>query len=813
MAVIYDLLAVQNRDNAERGIARYVLNLALGLERVSPGLVDQFLIHPDLPLPAGVEPLIATGRMVRADQDSPLRRPSAGGVFIAGSLFEMHEPLDRVFPVWARSPQWQTVAVLYDLIPCRYAARYLANEEIRHRYWARTSALSAFDHLLAISQASANDATELLGIEPGRITVIGAGADDRFRPLSTAGNAVADGSVGTRADNNAMALDLVGSATIPDLKPHYLLFPSGIEWRKNIDRTVEAYGQLPANVRARHQLVIVARVDDDARRTLAELTARHRVSNNVILTDFVTDDTLVKLYQRAEAVIFPSLYEGFGLPVLEAMQCGAPVICSDSSSLREVQLREEARFNPEDVGAMAEAMANVLGNATFRDRLRAQEPPPFTWDLAAELTAEVVTDRQRSLPAAGRAAKPRLALLSPLPPQRSGIATYAYRLLEHLRHHCDVTVFVDLAVGNADADAFDVNAVVAPEGVIVEPISRLDAVVSDGGAFDRYLYFMGNSTFHVEMMHALERHPGYVLSHDARLTGLYSEIQRLAPERLVECSVGATLARAYPNRYRSEVEADKVIGPDTAQRFGICLTREMTSKAQKVLVHSEHAAALLNFDAAVRSASEVGFEAEVVFAIPCPTVSEQDRRGTGPMATAPPVISTFGLVAPPKQPELLIEAFAKLDNPAPGTTLAFVGDIDPAYQKELTARAVTAGVESSVRFVGHLDDEGFREAQGQTTVALQLRAYSNGESSAAVADLLSLGIPTVVTAIGAMAEYPPGVVASVGPDVSADGLAAALDGLLADETRRQQLSESALGYAQANDFAQAAKTLAATLFD
>ena len=341
MTVVFDLLGLQSREHGERGIARYVLNLALGLERTHPRLVTHYLVHPERPLPDRAAPLLATGRVVRSDSDDPLLKPGAGGVFLAGSVFEdLPESLHHVLPVWARAPSWRTMAVLYDLIPARYPEVYLTDPEMAHRYRARAQAIAACDHLLAISQATADDAVELLDVAPGDVTVIGAGADGRRFRLP--------------GDEPAtVARSLARSGVVPDLRPDYLLFPTGIEWRKNVERTLEAYAGLPAPVRARHQLVLVASLNDYGRGVIDELTDRLDLDEDLIATGFVSDEALTLLYQGAGAVIFPSLYEGFGLPALEAMQCGAAVLCADSSSLKEVQPLAEARFDPLSVPSIA----------------------------------------------------------------------------------------------------------------------------------------------------------------------------------------------------------------------------------------------------------------------------------------------------------------------------------------------------------------------------------------------------------------------------------------------------------------------------
>jgi glycosyltransferase involved in cell wall biosynthesis len=801
VTVTFDLLGLQSRDNNDRGIARYVLNLALALERTNPGLITHYLVHPDLPLPDRAEPLLATGRAVRTDEDDHRLRPSNGGVFLAGSPFEyLHEPMEHVLPHWCRSPQWRRMAVIYDLIPALFSDHYLTQPGLAASYRARTQALASCDRLLAISQATADDAVELLGVSPQRLTVIFAGADNRFR---------------LPADSpSTVARRLAESGEVPGLRSRYLLFPTGIEWRKNVDRTLEAYGSLPTEVRARHQLVLVAKLDDDSGRIVEELVERYEIAHDVLATGFVPDDTLTRLYQGAGAVVFPSLYEGFGLPALEAMQCGAAVICADSSSLTEVQTLPEARFDPESVPSIAAAMERVLCDHDFRQHLQAQPIPPFTWDRAAELTAEAIGHERAAVPPAR--SRPRLALFTPLPPQRSGIATYAYRLLEHLTAHCDVTVFVDDELHGQGG------GVIAPDGVSVEPIRRFETIAGGGRAFDRLLYFMGNSEYHVEMLDLLKRRRGAVMFHDVRLTGLYSHVCRLAPERLHGHSVGATLAHLYPHRYPPAMADELDIPVETAERFGILLAREVAGLAEQSLVHSSHATTLLRLDA--------GVAAEAIYPHPCPVENATDpttaeataeadvEAGGATGATAlvgpegPPTIATFGMLQPQKNPGLVIRALASIRATVPDAVLELVGGIEPDYRDELIEIADAAGVTDSVHFRGHLDPESFRAAQKRATVAVQIRTSSNGESSGAVSELLALGVPTVVTELGAMAELPRGVVATVEVGADASQLADTITSLLLDAEARQQLSTAATEYARANGYERAAETLAKILF-
>ncbi|MFP5321866.1 MAG: glycosyltransferase, partial [Acidimicrobiia bacterium] len=469
MTVVFDLVAVQNRDHGERGIARYTLQLALEVERQAPGLVDRWLLRRHLPVPGLLEPILSTGRVELFDGDRRRFDTRQGGVFLAGSLFELEQRTETVVPRIFRDPAWYRMAVLYDLIPSHYPERYLTRYEIRNEYHARIDALRAMHHVLAISETTRDDAKALLGIPPERVSVIGAGADARFRH-----------HVGGRA---AAQADVVARPPVEGIRPGYVMFPSGLDPRKNIDGMLAAYALLPAELRARHQLLLQFKVTDQQKAELRDQAWRMGILDDVLVVGFVSDEDLVRLYQGAELVVFPSLYEGFGLPVLEAMRCGAPVICSNASSLREVQLDAAARFDPEDPADIAAVMARVLEDQDERDRIAALDPPPWSWESAAEETIRQIEAGVRDRSAAVRPRRPRVALLTPMPPQRSGIATYAGHLVEHLRHEVDLTVFVDL----------DEDPPTPVDGVSIVPTRTFEGLDAAGRPFDRVVTFMGNS--------------------------------------------------------------------------------------------------------------------------------------------------------------------------------------------------------------------------------------------------------------------------------------------------------------------------------
>jgi len=170
----------------------------------------------------------------------------------------------------------------------------------------------------------------------------------------------------------------------------FVLATGGAQPRKNIVRVIEAFGRVP-ELRERIHLVVVGGLErgGDA---LYEATARAGLQSAVVFPGHVPPEDLRALYSACTMFVFPSLYEGFGMPVLEAMACGAPVICSNTSALPEVAGGAAILVEPTSVEAIAAAMAKVLSNKDVRDELRhagLARAKTFTWERAARELLEV----------------------------------------------------------------------------------------------------------------------------------------------------------------------------------------------------------------------------------------------------------------------------------------------------------------------------------------------------------------------------------------------------------------------------------------
>jgi len=796
--VVVDLAALQSPTSRGRGIGRYAMSWALALERARPDLVGSYLLDPELPPPGEAEELLATGKVAYAG--------SPGAVSASTRVFHSLSPLDLALPqrtVWPEAAHrggLLRAATVYDLIPALDPERELADAVVRRRYRTRLELVRGLDQLHVLSTAVARDLERLLGIAPGHVVLAGAAPSERFVPPAS-----------------RQAAAEAARAAIGGLAGRFVLCPSGSHPRKNNERLIEAFSQLPGELRDAHQLVIACELPEPTAHHYRWLASSLGIDGRVIVTGYVSDATLLALYQGAELVCVPSLAEGYGLPVAEALACQTPAIGADRPPLDEL-LVAEARFDPTSAPAIAGAIARALTDAGHRQALleRRGAAGPGWADVAGRTAAAF--DELLARPAgAGRTRAParprlaRLAFVTPLPPAPSGVAAYSHRLVGEL-----------VASGRASVDLFadgPTRRRIAPEGVETYSVHSLLDVERLRGSYDGVCYTLGNSHHHLGALAMLRRRRGVVLAHDVRLTNLYRH--ESGDPGLLPGGLARAIRRLYGDALPASLGAGGQLSAEELERYGLLLAREAIAASEAFLVSSGAAAALARADAGDDLAGRVGV---LPFAVAAPDSgpSPFDEEGSvtaAPPSAAPwwgrgpeglpagPVIAHFGIVDPVKLPDVLVEACAALQPSLPGLRVAFVGPVAAALAGELIERAASLGISETLILTGPLGPGPYRAWLERATVAVQLRAQFNGEASAAVGECLACGVPTVVSRNGWARELTDDAVVKVLPVTDPAELARVVAALVGDLSRRQSLGVAARREAAARSFGASAEAL------
>ncbi len=261
-----------------------------------------------------------------------------------------------------------TAVTLYDLIPLQCQQLYLQDYRTRSHYFDKFHHLKRAAALLSISEFSAKEVAEFIPNYKGVVQNINGGVDSRFRRV-------------------ARTASWVDPRPKYGIEGRFILYTASFDARKNQGGLIKAYAQLPVALRKRYPLIFVGDSSKEKFSQLLQLGYAHGLGQGEIrFLGRVPDADLVDLYNLCDLFVFPPLREGLGLPVLEAMACGAPVIGSATTAVREVVGRDDATFDPADVSSISAKLAHVLTDDRFRQELRehgAAHVKRYTWEASA----------------------------------------------------------------------------------------------------------------------------------------------------------------------------------------------------------------------------------------------------------------------------------------------------------------------------------------------------------------------------------------------------------------------------------------------
>ena len=643
------------------------------------------------------------------------------------SLFEGYVD-DAVTSIKRFDKRTPVSVVLYDLIPALNPDEYLkANQQYSSYYERKLNHLKNANLLLAISEYSRQEGLSFFG-ESLPIINISTAISDEFKTTFE------------KPELMESVLEKTGVS-----RP-MVLYTGGADARKNLPRLIEAWAYLPIYLRKSHRLVFAGDMSEGQVNELRQIASKQGLQvSELNFTGYITDTELVQLYNQCKLYIFPSWHEGFGLPALEAMACGAAVIGSNTSSLPEVIGLEEALFDPFDTYSIADKIKQALVDESFRNRLQSHgvnQARKFSWDdtaLRAIKSWEALIKKEPNPISIKRVQrqKPKLAFVSPLPPERTGIADYSAELLPALAKHYDIVLIVDQEqVDEALVDQFG-------------EIRDANWLRSNIYEIHRVVYQIGNSPFHSYMLPLLKEIPGTVVLHDFFLSGLMHWRQSHGAE-----NSAWTNALYESHGYPALREYFKTA---STEKLDFCVNHypsniEVLKYAQGLIVHSKHSCDL----AQKWYGCSLNDDWRVIPLLRAPSIVTNKIHARQELGIDEKdfVVCSFGFLAPSKLNHLLLSSWIKSQlSTNKHCRLVFVGENHGGtYGSDLIKTINDHDLTDKVTITGFTTIEVFRKYLSIADVAVQLRTSSRGETSAAIFDAMNYGLPVIVNANGSMAE-------------------------------------------------------------
>ena len=360
------------------GIGHYTSELAHTLAAIAPE--DEFEIIAPVPLDISTSSMPANLRVVLGRSGALRRRWWTIGLplHVVENRLPLFHGTNYMVPIWQRC---LTIVTIHDLSLLLHSNTH--REDLVRRAKRRLPTMTRIaSHILTDSEAVKKEICEHLAVSPGKITAVPLAARRAFIPV--------------RRDKTVEIRRRLG------VEDDFILFVGTVEPRKNLITLVRAFDELMRTTDLRPQLVVAGQkgwLTDD----LYAHVEQSEIKNRILFTGYISDEDLASLYSSCTVSVYPSLYEGFGLPPLEAMACGAPVITSRIPVIMETASGAARLVEPTNLEELTAALVELLTDPKARDHYASvgqQRAAEFTWERTAEQTLQVY--RRVCAEAAGR---------------------------------------------------------------------------------------------------------------------------------------------------------------------------------------------------------------------------------------------------------------------------------------------------------------------------------------------------------------------------------------------------------------------------
>jgi glycosyltransferase involved in cell wall biosynthesis len=704
--LIIDMRCLQNPDYAERGIGNHARCLVTHAPAPFTGIVDPHLP----PLPEDLKTLAAT-----LSPHAYLPHTAPGAIFLNPSPMG---PDQNFLARLLRAPAITKAACIHDFIPFDNQATYLTHPATRLDYFAAMAWLRRYDVFFPNSDDT----------------------NARLRALY--------GPVAAHVTGVALPPWMDNLAPEP---PRHILMIGGDDPRKNPEVLLRAHAASP--ILRQIPLIITGHYNAQAATRFAEIT-------EVQLPARLSNADLRRLYAQALCVVTPSRTEGFSLPVIEAMAAQTPSVASDIPAHRALIPDAALRFAPDDAPALTAILEKLVTTPAYRRQIIAGQSKTlqnFTPDAVA---ARLWTTLAPKKPAITHT-KPRLAMLTPLPPTKSGIADYSAALATCLAPLAGLTLFSG---------------------------KHISAFAHTSPKFDRVISVIGNSPLHADIHDLAIRWGSTVICHDSRLLGL-------ATGRGLEHAAAIASRELHRPVTPAEIEA-------WAQNENLreaSFLGGLAAAARPLIFHSLQPA-LLTRDRFGIASKHLPFAIQRNFAA---SHSKQTARDALNFTPDQKVIASFGFTGTNKGIPTILHGFAMLLETTQ-CRLIFVGEPTGETQK-FQALAARLGIAHAVAFgADFVSEETYRNHLIAADCAIQLREGGPGNISGTLQDCITAGLPAVANQDLAGNLSAPSYIKRIPDRLDPAQIAAALGELLESHLNTEP---ERLAYCENHSMARYAQTL------
>lgn len=734
MNIAFDAVAILGYMSRNRGIGNYALNQFSGMVNLDKNnnyfflnMIDKnFSLSPMIKNNNFTEDFIDTGKnnvLLRNEIYSDVI-----GSIIKRYIRENHidifyitSPFESNFVLYKK--EWfenvKVISTVYDIIPYVMKDKYLSDKNTFKWYMKCIDNLRWSDELFVISESVKTDLVKHLKFSPNNIRTIWGGVDEKYQIIDISDT------------EKSLLLNKFGIT-----KP-FIMCTGGEDERKNLDGLIRAYSLMPETIKNSYQLVVVCKLSENGIKKLSGIAKSHNVEKNVIFTNFVSDDDLIKFYNLATLMAFPSKYEGFGLPIVEAWACGTPVLTGNNSSLCEIAGDYAVLVNADVDKSISDGMTKMLGDKnilaeyTKKGQKRVLN---FNWKTINGNIINLVNNIPLPKLNLAKSEKIKIAFFTPLPPLESGIADYSEDIIKQLCKYCDIDVFVE--------ETYNANSVF-PDNVKIYS-HRFYSMRHE--QYTDTIFQMGNSEYHFYMYQYIKKYHGTVVLHDFNLHGAFYHY-------------AINLCKGNYELYKTFIDTDcaDVVnyikslrnGSANPDLYGMELNSYITDSADRIIVHSQYSKRKLLQKNIKHNVTVIPLYAEILPLADRRTVKQKNNFPADKI-----VISALGGIHHTKRIIPILKAFSRLVKEKNNIHLMLVGKPSEDIKHDIENIISSENLDKTVTVTGYTDIEKFKEYIDMSDICLNLRYPYNGETSGSLMRILAKGRCVVVNDIGSFSEIP-----------------------------------------------------------